>query len=88
MRKSVIILIVILLISFGIYVFVRQTGKTNSLQTTPQQTIASPTITSSTFNKNDNLDQALQDLETINKKINKEKITLCQIKLLTSIIMY
>jgi len=68
MKKTIIIFVVILFISFGIYIFMRQIGKTNSLQTTPQQTVPSPTVTSSMFNKNDNLDQALQDLETVNKK--------------------
>lgn len=67
MNKIIVVIIVVLIIGIGGYFLVKQTGKTNSLQTTLQQTVVSPTITSSTFNKNDNLDQALQDLETVNK---------------------
>lgn len=67
MKKGLILLVVILVIGFGIYVFVRQTGKTNSSQITSQQTTVSPSVSVSGFNKNDTLDQALQDLQTVDK---------------------
>lgn len=69
MKKSVIIIAVVLVIGIVGYLVVRQSGKTNSSVSTPQLTTPTPSTTNSGFDKNDNLDPAIQDLQIVDKNV-------------------
>jgi len=68
MKKSILIAIVIILLGFAGYVFVvKKSVKRESAEPMPQKAAEAPAhpTPTTTVDTNDNLDQALQDLEMI-----------------------
>jgi len=70
MKKGILIAIIIILLGLAGYVFVGQKSvKRESVQSAPQKSVEAPAQPSSSpaavIDTNDNLDQALQDLDQI-----------------------